>query len=1333
MKRTIQMTMALVFVVLCAALSFAQVSTTGAIAGTITDPTGAVVPGATVVVKNNATGAETTVKTADNGTFNVPALPSGVYTVTITATSGFKQSIVRDVKVDVGTPSSVSVALEVGGANESVTIVGGGELLQTQTATVGTTITGRQITDLPFTSRDALDLVLLLPGTNTPGSPRTSTVNGLPKGSLNITIDGVNVQDNTQKSAFGGGFFTYIRPRIDAIDEVTVSTATPGAESNGEGAVQIKFVTRGGSNDFHGSAYWYHRNPALNANYYFNNLAGLARDRVLLNQFGGRAGGPITIPKVFNGKDRAFFFTNYEEYRLPEQTSRQRTILNPLAETGVFTTSSGATINLLTEAAATNCNPAGATATNIPCTSTIDPTVSSILGAIRGSVSQGSVRPLDNYRQTFSFTNTGGQQRRFATVRFDYNLTSKHHIENIWNYQVFRNKVDFLNNADPAYPGSVAGIGGQNSNRFSDSMALRSTFSSNVVNEARFGLQGGISLFRAESSPASFSAMRGFAFGSTVGSTTTGFGPAGLNNPVATRSNSRNNSPVKQFTDNLTWTAGKHTFNFGGALSQYNLWSKTTNSIVPVVTFGLNTTDPATRIFTRSAFTGLSSSDLAAAQNLYAVLTGRVTSIAANAYVNEETGNLKYIGDYVERVRQREFGLYAQDSYRFRPNITLNYGLRWEVQFPYQTLNSTYSQTTFPEIFGISGQGNLFRPGVQTGKVTQFTQFTPGMKAYRTDWGNFAPSVGFSYSPDWKEGLMGRLFGTGGQTVLRAGYSIAYVREGLSVAQAILGSNPGGIFDVSRTVAGGNLDPGTLFRTIDTTNASASFPQQVTFPFTGTTSSSANAFEPNLKTGYVQSWSAGIQREIGKDNVVEIRYVGNRGVKLWQQIDLNEINLVENGYINEFIAAQQNLLANIAAGRGTTFRYAGPGTGTSPLPVTLAYISGVAPANAGNCTATGTGAGSCAQLYNNSLFTNTTLISNLLPNNAAPQGFVSEGVGGFAANLINNAGRRANAITAGLPANYFIVNPDYIGGGAFLVTNRGRSYYDGLTVEFRRRMAQGLLLNANYTFSKATSNMFASSLGVFYQPATLRSSGRLDKNFSPFDITHGFKASWIYELPFGRGKTWLENAGGLVDRLAGGWAVHGTTRWQSGTPFSLGNVQLVGMTRSQLEKAVQIRQAPTGEVFYLPDDIILNTRRAFSAVAPVASSTNPFAVSGYSSLGIPEGRYIAPANSNGCIAAFVGQCGFRNLVIHGPHFFRTDLSVVKTTKLTEKTNVEFRAEFLNAFNNINFRIGGAGTEVNTVTNFTSAAFGQTTQAYRDISTTNDPGGRIIQFVLRVNF
>ena len=409
------------------ALAWGQVTSTGSLTGTVQDPKGAVVAGATVVIKNAATGLEFTTQTNSEGNFRVPALSSGVYTATITA-AGFKQANVTEIKIDVGSPSSINVELEVGAQTEQVTIVGGGELLKTESANVGTTLIGRQITDIPTASRDALDLVLALPGTTTPGRPRTSSVNGLPKGALNITIDGVNVQDNLGKSS--DGFFTFIRPRTDAVSEVTVSTSNPGAESSGEGAVQIKFATQGGSNGYHGGLYWYHRNPALNTNYWFNNrdfkpdpVTGKApQNRILLNQPGGKIGGPISIPKLFSGKDKAFFFINYEEFRLPERTARTKTILSPQAQAGIHRFYAATVPAMLP--ATTTCVPATTPAgvsTNLCSTNVFtlagnaglafangDPTITALLTSIRSSLSSAVVQDSgDPNQQSAAFINSG--------------------------------------------------------------------------------------------------------------------------------------------------------------------------------------------------------------------------------------------------------------------------------------------------------------------------------------------------------------------------------------------------------------------------------------------------------------------------------------------------------------------------------------------------------------------------------------------------------------------------------------------------------------------------------------------------------------------------------------------------------------------------------------------------------------------------------------------------------------------------------------------------------------------------------------------------------------
>jgi len=1352
-----------IFVILaiCGLSVFGQVTPTGSIAGAVTDPQGAVVPNATITVTNKSTGVTRTATTGDSGTFAIPQLPTGVYTVTVQATSGFKKSQVTDVKVDVGTPATVNVTLEVGTAQETVTIVGGGEVIQTQSATIGTTLTGRQITDIPTASRDALDLVLALPGTTTVGRPRQSSVNGLPKGALNITLDGINVQDNLLKS--NDGFFTYIRPRTDAISEVTVSTSNPGAESSGEGAFQIKFVTQGGGNKYHGGGYWYYRTPGLNANYWFNNrdlppdpVTGRApRTDIILNQPGFKIGGPISIPKLFSGKDKAFFFANYEEYRLPESTLRTRNVLSVAAQAGTYQFfSSTFTPPASGLGASTTCTGSGSSricsvplftvAAGAGLVASADPTVSALLGSIRSAI-PGSKATGDPTIEQTTFINHGGQLRRFPTVRFDFNLTEKHHIENIWNYQQFGGVVDFLNSVDPAFPG-FPNHGSQTSIRFSDSMAWRWTVSNNIVNEARYGIVGGTVLFFGEVGASQFTNQGGNNL--SLGNYTSG--GLTLQSATVTTGPQRRNSPVREFSDSLSWIKGNHSLNFGATATRIAFWQQL-QTVVPSVVFSTSSSlDPAPV----NAFSFLPATQQAGASQLYALLSGRVTAFNGNARLSETNNQYTYLGPLISRAHSLEWGLFGQDNWRFRPNITLTFGLRYERQAPIQSDNDTYAGVSFAGLFGESGAGNLFKPGTLSGSQTQYTLFAKGTKAYNPT-GIFLPSFGFTYSPNWTKGLLRRFTGESGQTVIRGGFSMASVREGTNVFQAVVGSNPGGTLTANRNLTLGNLPVGTYLRNGGLTPPPGCtspglpvgcLPSTPTYPNSGLITDTVNAFDPNLKIGYVESWSVGIQREIKKDNVFEVRYVGNRGHKLWRQVDLNELNIVENGVYNEWKLAQQNVLANIAAGRGLNFRYFGPGTGTSPLPITLAYLSGLGPAQAG-------GDPNVAANYSPALFASTTWTNTMNPLNPNPLGFGGLLAGTGFENRRTAAGQpcygvTTNTNTAGNSAagctglGLFPYNQFYANAGKrndpFLVNNTGQSWYDAVTFEFRRRFAKGLLVQSSYTFGKALSNTYASSSSVFDQPATLRNLW-LKKGVTPFDIRHGFKTNFIYELPVGKGRTFLTNANGWLDKLVGGWGFNGNIRIQSGIPFvfnsqtvggvvaqqNISNVQLVGMTFKELQKAVGVYRDPDGFVYLLPKDIRDNTTKAFniSLTTAGAAYTN----------GAPTGRFIAPAGFGNCAQAYIGQCGFANLILHGPSFFRYDLAMAKKIRFTENVNLELRMEFLNAFNNINFQPGASGNDVNGLGNLTSSAFGRMTSAYQDLSTTNDPGGRIGQVVVRLNF
>ena len=1287
---------------------YGQGGASSSLTGTVIDQSGAVIPGAEVTVKNNATGAEAKTVTAANGTFSIPALSPGTYRATITM-PGFKQSVVENIVLVAAAPSTIRVTLQVGGSDQTVTVVAGADVLQTQTANITTTLVLRQVSNLPLATRNAMDFLIFLPGVNTTGGTRNSDVVGLSGAAINITIDGVNTQDNYGKS--GDGFFTMLQARLDAIEEVTISTATPGSESAGQGAVQIKFVTRSGNNDFRGSAYWYHRNPALNSNYWFNNRdltptyngtrtpctaqqltnewdkCKAPRDRVLFNQPGFRLGGPITPPKAlfgplaFSGRDKAFFFVDYEEYRLPSQATRLRTVFNPLVDQGIFPYrgAGGVTkqVNLLQLAAANG------------QTSTMDPTIQKLLADIRQSTSKGTlIQQTDPAYMDFKFTNRALDIRKFITSRLDFNLTSRHRLEGSWNYSIYDLTIDLLNSGDPSYP-DFPSINGYLGLRFSTAIALRSTLTSRLVNEARAGMQGGPGLFGPEVNAGMFSGSLANQEGYSLG-----ISAAGIDNAYRSTSPSRRTPPYTLFEDTLNWSKGSHSLSFGASFSNTGMWTWS-QTVVPSIGFGVDTNyDPARSMFDAqhypTNFPEIASGDVGTARSIYAVLTGRVTSIGGNAVLNEETLKYAYNGPRVARAHQRELGFFVQDSWRMRPNLTLTYGLRYELQLPFVPLNDVFSRSTIADVWGPSGAASLFKPGATGGKETEYLLYKKGDPAYNINYKAFAPSFGFAWSPKVTGGWLGRLLGSSGQTVFRGGYSIAYNRYGMSTYAGIFTSNPGQTLTASRNMTLGNLvtNVGTdvlpvLFREKNRLSPPP-FADAPTYPLKPTISDSVRAFDPNLRTPYTMSWSFGLQRELTRDMVLEVRYVATRNLQPYYTYNLNERNIVENGFLGEFKLAMANLQANIAAGRGNTFKYAGPGTGTSPLPITLAYFSGIAASQAGDATK-----------YTSSNFVSTTYVNTLARTNPNP--------GSYAGSLYGDATRRANALAAGLSANLFVVNP-YVSSNQ-ITGNGGQNMYDSMMMEVRRRMAKGLLVQANYTFAKSLGTGSPS-----FRSPWVKTRGST--------LPHAFKINWVYEMPFGRGRMIFNNTHGVIDRIIGGWEFQGAGRIQAGNQLNFGNVRLVGMTLDELRDAAGLRFVDASRLlYYLPDDVIQNTIKAFS--------TSAITSTGYGSYGVPTGRYVAPANTADCVQIYNGQCAPYTNYIRGPGFARFDLSLVKRIRFTESKNFELRAEFLNAFNNINF-YGVTCTS-------SSLTCGQVTSAYTDAREQVDPGGRLVQLVMRINF
>lgn len=1291
---------AFAYAILFAVSAFAQA---GSIGGTVADANGALVPGATVTVRGQA-GQVYNAVTSSGGTYTIPAVATGSYTVTVTS-SGFKTLVIENVKVDVGTPARVDGILQTGDVDETVVVTTGGEVLQTQTATVGTTIQGRQILETPIRSRDALDLITLLPGTATVGRPRSSSINGLPKGALTITVDGVDAQDNSLRSS--DGFFTFVRPRVDAIEEVTVSTSNPGSEVGGDGAVQIRFVTRRGTNDYTGGLFWKHRNTALNSNYWYNNRDGIDRQRILLNEFGGRVGGPIPFlgfgnsPKWFDsGKNKRFFFVSWEEFRLPESVTRTRTILTQAAGAGNFSYVTGTGIQ--------TANLFGIAGSNGQL-ATIDPTIQTVLGRIQqGVATTGTTAPITNNpnRNTYSFTNSGLNTRNFFALRLDFNLTKNHAFEFVTNRQNFRPGTDFLNARDPIFPGFPTY--GQGGVRQSWAYALRSTLSNSVVNELRYAQSGGATDFFGTTSPADFAFSGGFFLD---------FGAAGVTTPYNNNFSQLRSSPTYDVTNSTTWLAGSHSINFGGQYKIIRTLNSNTNRVVPTVGFGINSLEgTAFTMFNATTLPGSTAAQQGEARALYAQLVGRVISFASNAYLNAE-GTYEENGLQDQNFRQRTYGLFVQDNWKIRPNLSVNFGVRWQPQEAFEIRTSNVGKLEDPDqVWGISGPGNIFQPGASGGQAPRVVLYDVGEKAYSDDLNNWAPSFGFVWSPKFGGSVSRLLFGEADGSVIRGGYSRAFVREGSSLQTTITGNTPGGLLNLTRSTAvAGSLTLGTNLRDAGNPNlVSPTFNSAPSFPLALTAASQALAVDQDIKTGYVDSFSLGYQRQIDRSSVVEVRYVGNRGRGIYRLNFINETNTVENGFAQEFRLAQQNYYANVAAGRGASFAFFGPGTGTSPLPITVAYFN---PTGTNNPNIP---QGSAGSGYTAANFANVNLIqffNNLNPN---VLGFVGS------ASFENNAARRANAIANGLPSNFFRVNPT-TPAGAFQLSDDARTWYDSGVIEYRRRLSDGVRVQASYVFSRAQSDAFASS-GTQQSNYSLRPEGIVNsKNVQVFDVRHVFVLDASWDLPFGRGRKIGRNANGFVDAFIGGWSILPVMKWQSGSPFQFGNVQLVGLTAKELQKEIRVRKGPN-VVTFLPDDIILNTQRAFDL-----NITSP---TGYGTQfgGAPQGRYIAPAGTGNCLSQFAGQCGFTNLILYGPDFFLFDASVAKRFRIDEKRNIEFRMTVLDVLNAPPFRIGGWGADV-VAAGVGGATFGQLAagSAYQDLSTTNNPGGRVIDLSFRFNF
>jgi hypothetical protein len=599
--------------------------------------------------------------------------------------------------------------------------------------------------------------------------------------------------------------------------------------------------------------------------------------------------------------------------------------------------------------------------------------------------------------------------------------------------------------------------------------------------------------------------------------------------------------------------------------------------------------------------------------------------------------------------------------------------LRWDFIAAIHDVKQGYTGPSAADLFGSSGYMNIFQPGANSGSANPL--YTTSGQKYNSSWVLPQPQIGFAWNPSNTDSFVGKLLGAG-KTVIRGSYTLKnYTEGGQSFWQSA--SNSGYNFFNSNSLTASNavgpqfFTPGTIKLatppascTSYVTNCvnqateattlpplfqspsvyQATIPQSTLF-FKG--SGGPAAIDPNIKQPYVESYTLGIQRQIGHSSAFEIRYVGNRSIHDWISYNYNEINSLNNGFYQDFIAAQQNLALNTAAGLTNDFSNHGGG---SAMPILSAAFAGASASGFKNASfATALRNGSLGGLAG-SIANNQTFFCNVVSQSFAPCKVVATA-----------------PLTSTFPSNLFQVNP-YLattnGGGASLLSSKGSSNYNSLQMEFRQKVAHSLELNVNYTYGKTLGNSSNQASGSIGNTANIITLHNLHYNYQPisYDIRNALKISGTYALPFGKGRAFLSN-GRFLNYAVGGWTAGMITIYQSGAP-----ILLTGGLSST------INSASDGGVTFVASTTASDIQKSVhvTRAAPGASFVNLIDPKFQASNGNASKSYVAPNTTPGV----EGNLPF----IYGPKWNNFDLAATKDLPILDAVHMNFQAIFLNAFN-----------------------------------------------------
>jgi len=1175
--------------------------TTASISGTVTDPSGAVIAGATVTATNLETAVVTTLTTNSQGFYSFQELPLGKYSVTVTQT-GFKSYVQTGIVLDVNSALVIDVTLQVGQATEKVEVLSSALHVDTESTQMGEVITGKEMTDVPLVSRSYTDLLTLQPGVAPSASQMTGAFAGpfisagfavpLVSGSLNsgaYSVNGMRESENgfilngilVQELGFSGAGAI---PNLDSLYEFRILTNNFDAEYGNYSGGLINVVTKSGTNEYHGNVFEFVRNTDFDAANFFDKGQ---RGAYHQNQFGGTFGGPII-------KDKVFFFADYQGNRLIQGVTQRITgapttdlengnlasVESSLVDGhGNPTTVNGAAFaNQLTQQFATttgqvvqagepyffpgcnSTNPVGGCvfANGMLPTGAFNPISTNLLPFILPANGVDAVTGLPTFTtnsQAINLHDNKFSVRGDANTRFGL-LTAYYYFDRF-------NRIDpyWPGNA-PVYPGfNVDGRGQTHNINLGDTK----TINSSTVNEFRVGYFRLDTAFNQPQGGKGISlASLGFASGANRGPGIFPVVPALEGVPeidfndfvigVPSRPNGLIDN-IYQVLDNYSKIIGTHSLKFGG---QFH-YDQLEENLLDNVSNG--------NFFFGSNFSGQPSET---GSDFADFLIG-----APSQYVQGQA--------FPSYGRNYYFGLYAQDSWRVKSNLTFNYGVRYDVSSPWKVKFNQF-QTLIP------GEQSVVIPGSPTGWVFPGDPHVPTTLA-PTRWNNFAPRLGLAYSFGQHDGWLGKMLGSPGSTSVRVGWGIYYSTfEGATDFNEI-GDAPFGDFSGQNEPAfaapftnraAGTSIPNFFPVAPPPKNFSAKNPAGPPldtlpnfFSAFGTISSSP-AFNNKNRLPYAEEYELSIEHQFTRSDLLTVSYVGTQGHRLLSSISAN------------------------------------PGNPALCLSLTAAVLAA--------------GQTPCGPGGENNVYIradNSFVLSTRAPFSgvALPAGTVLP---------------CAPGCDTVLPNGQLGIIP--FGNDSYFIT-AGASSYNSLQVNYRHTSGR-LQTLIGYTFSRAFDD--SSGYGEQINPV----NHRLSRGLSAFDSTHNFVASYSYTLP--------------IDKLPGpkpltnGWGISGITRFSTGLPVTLVETD---------------------------DHSLLGTGFGGPIVLPVDTpdQVGPVVIEDPRKTG---GQYFVTSSFAPSAVGLEGNA--RRRFFHGPGINNFDFALLKDTRITERFDLQFRAEFFNLFNHAQF-------------------------------------------------